>query len=132
EQMLEAITLAGSAEQVREEISELERLARQATAVEETSGSGGEAKLSRLKDLLSDEGFFGQRDKRLLIFTEYRDTLDYLVTKLKEWGFTVGTIHGSMKPGFRDEPNTRLYSEQQFKDGAIQVLVATEAAGEGI
>jgi superfamily II DNA or RNA helicase len=132
EQMLEAITLAGSAEQVREEISELERLARQATAVEETSGTGGEAKLSRLKDLLSDEGFFGQRDKRLLIFTEYRDTLDYLVTKLKEWGFTVGTIHGSMKPGFRDEPNTRLYSEQQFKDGAIQVLVATEAAGEGI
>jgi len=132
EQMLEAITLAGSAEQVREEISELERLAQQATAVEETSGSGGEAKLSRLKDLLSDEGFFGQRDKRLLIFTEYRDTLDYLVTKLKEWGFTVGTIHGSMKPGFRDEPNTRLYSEQQFKDGAIQVLVATEAAGEGI
>jgi SNF2 family DNA or RNA helicase len=37
-----------------------------------------------------------------------------------------------MKPGSRDEPNTRLYSEQQFKDGAIQVLVATEAAGEGI
>ncbi len=37
-----------------------------------------------------------------------------------------------MKPGSRDEPGTRLYSEQQFRDGAIQVLVATEAAGEGI
>ena len=37
-----------------------------------------------------------------------------------------------MKSGSRDEPGTRLHAEQQFKDGAIQVLVATEAAGEGI
>ena len=37
-----------------------------------------------------------------------------------------------MKPGSRDEPDTRLYAEQQFSDGGIQVLVATEAAGEGI
>jgi RecG-like helicase len=37
-----------------------------------------------------------------------------------------------MKPGSRDEQGTRLFSEQQFRDGAIQVLVATEAAGEGI
>jgi len=44
----------------------------------------------------------------------------------------VGFIHGGMKPGSREEPRTRLYAEQQFKDGAIQVLVATEAAGEGI
>ena len=37
-----------------------------------------------------------------------------------------------MKPGSRNEPNTRLHAEQQFREGAIQVLVATEAAGEGI
>ena len=37
-----------------------------------------------------------------------------------------------MKPGSRDEPGSRLYTEQQFREGAIQVLVATEAAGEGI
>ena len=37
-----------------------------------------------------------------------------------------------MRPGSRDEPGTRLYMEQQFRDGNIQVLVATEAAGEGI
>jgi superfamily II DNA or RNA helicase len=129
EQMLEAITLAGNAEQVREEIAELRRLASQAKAVEDADV---EAKLSRLKGLLQQEGFFDQPAKRLLIFTEYRDTLDYLMARLKEWGFVVGCIHGGMKPGSRDEPNTRLYSEQQFKDGAIQVLIATEAAGEGI
>ncbi len=30
--------------------------------------------------------------QRLLIFTEFKDTLAYLVKKLKEWNFTVGTI----------------------------------------
>ncbi len=129
EEILEAITLAGSAEQVREEIEELKRLAAQAQGVE---SCGVEAKLSRLKILLHQEGFFDQSDKRLLIFTEFKDTLDYLMGCLRNWGFRVGCIHGGMKAGFRDEPGTRLYTEQQFKDGAIQILAATEAAGEGI
>ena len=37
-----------------------------------------------------------------------------------------------MKADPREEPGTRLYTEQQFWDGDIQILVATEAAGEGI
>jgi superfamily II DNA or RNA helicase len=129
EAMLEAITLAGSAEQVRQEVQELSRLAVQAQSVE---NSGAEAKLSELKSLLRKEGFFDNPDQRLLLFTEFRDTLDYLVDRLKDWGFRVGFIHGSMKSGSRDEPGTRLYAEQQFREAAIQILVATEAAGEGI
>ncbi len=129
EELLEAITLAGSAQQVWEEVQELRHFAEKAREVE---NAGVEAKLSRLKGLLQAEGFFDHPDKRLLLFTEFKDTLDYLVLRLKEWGFRVGFIHGGMKPGARDEPNTRLYAEQQFKEGAIQILVATEAAGEGI
>ena len=129
EELLEAITLAGNAEQVREEIAELRQLADDAEAVED---SGGEAKLDRLKGILQNEGFFDRPDQRLLLFTEFRDTLDYLMDRLKAWGFSVGCIHGSMKPGSRDEPGTRLHAEQQFREGEIQVLVATEAAGEGI
>ena len=129
EELLEAITMSANAEQVRVEIQELKALAVQAQAVQE---SGLEAKLSKLKDLLQREGFFDHHEKRLLIFTEFKDTLDYLIQKLKEWGFRVGCIHGGMKPGSRDDPGTRLYAEQQFRDGEIQVLVATEAAGEGI
>ena len=129
EALLEAITLAGNAEQIREEIQELRQLAEDAKAVE---GSHQQAKLTRLGDIMRDEGFFDRPDQRLLIFTEFRDTLDYLMDKLNAWGFRAGCIHGGMKPGSRDEPGTRLYSEQQFRDGAIQVLVATEAAGEGI
>jgi superfamily II DNA or RNA helicase len=129
EAMLEAVTLAGSADQVRLEVQELRRLAAQALAVEEV---GSEAKLSELKDLLQEEGFFDHPDQRLLLFTEFKDTLDYLVDRLKAWGFRVGCIHGGMKSGARDEPGTRLHAEQQFRDGEIQMLVATEAAGEGI
>jgi superfamily II DNA or RNA helicase len=129
EEILEAITLAGNATEVRAEIAELKQLAEQAKTVEL---AGVEAKLSRLKNLMQEQGFFDHADQRLLLFTEFKDTLDYLVAKLTEWGFRVGSIHGGMRIGSREEPGSRLHAEQQFKDGAIQVLVATEAAGEGI
>jgi superfamily II DNA or RNA helicase len=129
EELLAAATLARNAAGVREEIAELQALAAQAKAVED---AGAEAKLSRLQGLLDREGFLDEPAKRLLIFTEFKDTLDYLVDTLRKWSFKVGCIHGSMAPGDRDTPGTRLHAEQQFRDGAIQVLVATEAAGEGI
>ena len=129
ERLLDAITLAGNAEMVREEIAELRGLAVQAQDVER---AGVEAKLAKLEELLRSQGFFERPDQRLILFSEFKDTLDYLVEKLKAWGFTVATIHGSMKPGSREEPGTRLHAEQQFREGAVQVLVATEAAGEGI
>jgi len=129
EEMLDAVTLSSNAEQARKEIVELKELADQAKGVEDRDA---EAKLAKLKVILQSEGFFERPDQRLLIFTEFRDTLQYLVDKLRGWGFSVGFIHGGMKPGSREEPNTRLHSEQQFRDGAIQILVATEAAGEGI
>ena len=51
--------------------------------------------------------------------------------KLREWGLTVTQIHGGMKIGDRDTPGSRIYAEREFRESA-QVLVATEAAGEGI
>ena len=129
ERMLEAVTLAGDPSLVQEEIGELRQLAGQAREVER---SGAEAKLAQLKSLMRNQGFFDRSDQRLLVFTEFKDTLNYLMERLAEWGFDVGCIHGGMRPGSRDEPGTRLHAEQQFREGGIQVLVATEAAGEGI
>ena len=129
EELLEAVTLAENADQVRDEIEELLSLAEQAKNVEDRNI---EAKLFKLKSILQEQGFFDNPDQRLLIFTEFKDTLDYLVAKLKTWGFKIGIIHGGMRAGSRDEPGTRLHAEQQFWDGGSQILVATEAAGEGI
>ena len=129
ERLIEIATISRNADDIRHEIRELRELAEQAKTVED---AGVEAKRSRLETLLRMEGFFDRPDQRLLIFTEFKDTLDYLVGQFAKWGFKVGFIHGGMKAGSRDDPKTRLFVEQQFKDGAIQVLVATEAAGEGI
>ena len=132
EAKIAAATLAKNADQVRNEIAELRDLAGQAKCVEDAQT---ETKLCKLKDLLKSEGFFDDPRKRLLIFTEFRDTLNYLVKVLKDdWKFTVGFIHGGMHAGEPKDPQpgTRLHAEAQFKSGDIQILVATEAAGEGI
>ena len=129
EQLLDAITLARNADQVHEEVSELLELVEEALRVE---GSGSEAKLDHLQTILYDQGFYDNPNLRLLVFTEFKDTLFYLIKRMEEWGFKVGSIHGGMKPGSRDDPGTRLFVEQQFREGIVQILVATEAAGEGI
>ncbi|MFN5857275.1 MAG: protein NO VEIN domain-containing protein [Pseudanabaenaceae cyanobacterium] len=99
-----------------------------------------ESKLKRLRQLLIEKGFFADPKMKLLIFTEHRDTLDFLagdgkndrpLGKLKQWGLSVTQIHGGMKIGDRDTPNTRIYAEREFRENC-QVMVATEAAGKGI
>src|SRR6185503_18962476 len=68
EALLEAVTLAGSADAVRNEVQELRRLTVQAQAVEDACT---EAKLSELRTLLQKECFFDHADQRLLLFTEF-------------------------------------------------------------
>jgi superfamily II DNA or RNA helicase len=122
---------------LREDISELARLIAKAVLLE---GREIETKLVRLKELITQGGFFGDPQTKLLIFTEHKDTLDYLagdgrdgrpLGKLREWGLNVTQIHGGMKIGDRDTPGSRIYAEREFRE-SCQVLVATEAAGEGI
>ena len=117
EELLDAVTLANNAEETRAEIAELREFANQAQAV---ADDGAEAKLSRLWEILQEQGFFDDPEQRLLIFTEFKDTLDYLVEQLNAWGFQVGQIHGGMRLGSREKPDTRLHVEQQFRDGNIR------------
>ncbi len=113
---------------LREEILQLTGLIDQARLLEQREV---ETKLNRLHEVLSEQGVFKDPSMKLLLFTEHKDTLDYLVGKLTEWGLNVTQIHGGMKIGDRDTPGTRIYAERDFRESA-QVLVATEAAGEGI
>ena len=129
ERELERATLARRKPELQDELKDIADLIVQAQRVED---EGHEIKLRRLKDQLTEQGIFKDPNLRLLLFTEYKDTLDYLVSKLRSWGLTVGQIHGGMKPGSRDEEGTRLCAERNFWDLKTQVLVATEAAGEGI
>jgi superfamily II DNA or RNA helicase len=89
------------------------------------------SKLQELKDLLTKNGVFDDPEMKLLVFTEHRDTLEWLVARLRAWNLSVTQIHGGMKSGDRDTPGTRLHAERAFRE-ECQILVATEAAGEGI
>lgn len=134
---LESEVLTSDPAVLREEIDRLTRLIDQAQQLE---GRDEQSKLSKLKSIILEQRIFGDPKMRLLIFTEHKDTLDYLagdgrdgrpLGKLRQWGLTVTQIHGGMKIGDRDTPGSRIYAEREFKESA-QVLVATEAAGEGI
>ncbi|HOV82542.1 MAG TPA: DUF3883 domain-containing protein, partial [Methanothrix sp.] len=122
---------------LREEIFRLGRLIDQCRDLE---GRDVGSKLNRLREVLMDQGIFKDPQMKLLVFTEHKDTLDYLagdgkdgrpLGKLREWGLSVTQIHGGMKIGDRDMPGTRIHAEREFKE-SCQVMVATEAAGEGI
>ncbi len=64
ERLLDAVTLAGNAGMVRDEIAELRAPAVRAEDVEH---AGIEAKLARLENLLRGQGFFDRRDQRLVL-----------------------------------------------------------------
>jgi len=68
--------------------------------------------------------------QKLVLFTEHRDTLNYLesrITTLLGRNEAVVIIHGGMG---REE---RMKAQESFKhDPEVQVLLATDAAGEGI
>lgn len=122
---------------LKEDIQQISRLIDQARALERREV---ESKLVKLKKVLSELEIFSNPKIKLLIFTEHKDTLDYLagdgkdgrpLGKLREWGLRVTQIHGGMKIGDRDAPGTRIFAEREFREEA-QILVATEAAGEGI
>lgn len=117
ESLLEKATLAVSIEELKEEVRTLDKLIVMAEMVLD---SGNETKLQELKKIMDKIG-----DEKVLIFSEAKDTVDYLIEKLSSWGYSVNTIHGEMPM------EQRVEAEQIFRK-ETQVMVATEAAGEGI
>lgn len=108
-------------------LKDLERLAN------EVRLSGEDRKWDELSKLLQDNECMFTADKqreKLIIFTEHRDTLRYLTEKIRTlFGSdeSVVTIHGGM---LRDE---RRKVEELFRqDKNVRILIATDAAGEGI
>ena len=114
---------------LKEEIGQLDKLVAQALLLEKREV---ESKLRKLREVLTQQGIFEDPKMKLLIFTEHKDTLDYLVEKMRdEWHLSVTQIHGGMKIGDRDTPGSRIYAEREFRE-SCQIMAATEAAGEGI
>ena len=65
-------------------------------------------------EILEEQEFFADPGQQLLIFTEFRDTLDYLVACLNEWGFRTGHIHGCARHQDR-------YPAEWIEAGAVPI-----------
>ncbi len=123
EELWETLSVSENRYELEEELRTLERLIEQAKAIT-SADPPVEAKLKHFKAAL--DGLQRKHPgEKVLIFTESRDTLEYLEKNLRRWGYNVCTIHGGM--GLEE----RIRAEGVFKNEA-QVMVATEAAGEGI
>jgi hypothetical protein len=146
EEVVDQATAARTIVELRAETDTLRRLERMAQAVR---SRGDDRKWRELAGLLN--AIFGERSsvgaanpsvppdtavversasQKLVIFTEHRDTLNYLrqrIATLLGRDDAVVTIHGGMG---REE---RGNAQEAFRhDPRVQVLVATDAAGEGI
>ena len=127
----EVLDRATAARTIGELTAEIETLTRLEAAATELLRRGDDRKWVELQDILTE--IFGtgapQRQK-LVLFTEHRDTLRYLVERT---GAFVGrpeaieTIHGGMARDAR-----RLAQARFLDDPAVRMLLATDAAGEGI
>ena len=150
EAVLDQATAAQSMAELRAEIDTLKRLERLALDVRR---SGTDTKWRELASLLGEiftvDGRVGQvaapdvpygagqiprpassPRQKLVLFTEHRDTLSYLhdrITTLLGRAESTVLIHGGMGR------EARLKAQEAFRhDPQVQVLLATDAAGEGI
>ena len=112
---------------------EIARLRELETLADKVRHSGQDRKWTELSRLLQDQAEMFDADgrrRKLVIFTEHRDTLNYLTDKIRTLlgrPEAVVAIHGGIN---RDTRREIQASFVQDKD--VQVLVATDAAGEGI
>lgn len=126
-------TAAQTIQELEAEIIILEALEEQARQVVH---SGQDRKWDELSRLLQDTPEMRDesgRQRKLIIFTEHRDTLNYLAVKIRGLLGNVGNeesvvmIHGGIK---REE--RRKVQELFRNDPVVRVLIATDAAGEGV
>ncbi len=124
EEIWETLSVAENREELEKEIATINKLIELAREIIQGEQ---ELKLQELKTALQElrEKYPAAKDKKILIFTESKDTLDYLDKKIRAWGYNINTIHGGMKL------EDRIKAESIFKN-ETEVMVATEAAGEGI
>lgn len=119
--VVERLTTAANMAELEVEISELERLVSKAKRARSYTH---ETKFEELRKVISEQ--VSGKKERLLIFTEHKDTLDFLLGKLGDLGFYCCQIHGGMPL------QKRIDAEREFFEHNPSILVATEAAGEGI
>ena len=119
-------TVAISLSELEEELRKVAELLEKTRRLYE---AGEESKFEKLQSVLSDPEYAGEK---LIIFTEHRDTADFLIRRLEGLGFTgrIALIHGGMP--YQERERQVAFFRKPVAEGGADYLVATDAAGEGI
>ncbi|MFD1827586.1 MULTISPECIES: helicase-related protein [Mumia] len=129
----ELVDAATASRTVRELDAELVELAALTQAARRVRDAGTDRKWTELRTILEAEALTsgpGGRPRKLIIFSEHRDTLDYLnrrITSLLGRPDAVLAIHGGVPRSDR-----RRITEEFTTNPQAQILLATDAAGEGL
>ncbi|CCQ35160.1 helicase domain protein (plasmid) [Halorhabdus tiamatea SARL4B] len=121
EDEIAGLTVTSTDEQLQEEIDTLRDLV---SLAEDLPVDSKAQKVRRFISQLLEE----QPDEKLLLFMEYRDTLDYLLKYVQDepWADEILVIHGDV------DKDDRARIEDEFNHGQSRLLFATDAASEGI
>lgn len=130
DEVMASATAARTVNDLRDEIGVLDGLIEQAR---EVRAAQRDAKWSQLSTILHEhvlDAGTSEQPHKMIIFTEHKDTLNYLhgrVVQLLGRPECVEVIHGGLS---RDE--RKAVQERFVNDPQVQLLVATDAAGEGL
>jgi hypothetical protein len=131
EELVDAATAARTVEELDAELLDLRSLI---NAAERVRASETDRKWSELRTILEDNTLATSSQdgelRKLIVFTEHRDTLAYLsrrIGSLLGRPEAVKQIHGGVRRAER-----RTITAEFTHNPACQVLLATDAAGEGL
>jgi len=110
-------------------LAEKEQVRRLLDLSKQVFDTGLESKFEKLREVLTDTKFGAEK---FIVFSEHRDTLEFLVRRLSGMGYTdqIARIHGGMHYTLREEEVERF--RKPIIDGGARFLICTDAAGEGI
>ncbi len=119
----EDVIVAASSRDKRAEIEAVTGVLEQLRAAVQLGGTP--AKWAKAEHLMAKHGIKPGHGQ-LLVFSEFADTARWLANRYREEGFTAETIEGAVDHRARHE------LQRRFLAGDFQVLVSTDAGGEGI
>lgn len=126
--------VATSLRELREERRRVEGLRNRARQIYE--GPEEDSKFEKLRELIQAADF---RHEKILIFTEHRDTADFLTRKFEALGFAgqIARIDGTMSTlpgpsGLSERDEQVEFFKKPSAEGGARLMIATDAAGEGI
>ncbi|MYG91385.1 MAG: DUF3883 domain-containing protein, partial [Acidimicrobiia bacterium] len=129
DEVIDQETAALTVPELEKEISQLTELVKQAAVLRNLKT---DRKWEQLRAIFDSEEMTSSNgaSRKIIIFTEHRDTLDYLLGRIGTLigrPEAVGSIHGGMK-----RQDRRSMQHAFVNDPNLIVLVATDAAGEGV